>query len=163
MGSWIVILIVLSLMGSVFWVMPSTRDRERMKVRQWAMGKGLKVRMPNKTLKERLVRYEDFILGAYIYECLNFSSQTVKFSGGLYVIKDKEGVWSFVEASLPQGIDKAAVLQAANSLPSACHLLMLSSSGALVFWDERGEEKDVNDIYVALNAINESMIVPKTA
>ena len=161
MGSWIVILIVLSFMGSVFWIMPSTRDREKMKVRQLAMSKGLKVRMPNKTLKERLIRYEDFILGSFIYECLNFSSQVAKFSGGLNVVKSQEGSWAFVDDSLPLGIDEKAVLQAAALLPESCRLLTLSSNGALVFWNERGNERDVENICEALNKINLSMSLRK--
>lgn len=157
MGSWIAILIVLSLIGSVFWVMPSTRDRERMKVRQVAMSKGLKVRMPDKALKERLIRYEDLILGTYIYECLNFSSQSLKFSGGLYVVKSEDG-WAFIDNSLPLGVNENKVLSLASSLPQSCGLLMLSSNGALVFWDERGGEKEVAAISQVLNDINVSMM-----
>ena len=157
MGSWIVVLVVLSLMGSVFWVMPSTRDRLRMRLRQRAMSEGLKVRMPDQKLKERLVRYEDLVLGSMIYECLNFSHQVVKFSGGLYVLKDDEGIWAFVEESIPLGVDKDLVLSAAKSFPETCRLFVVTSNSTMVFWNEQGEEKDVDMIKEVLEKINVSM------
>ncbi len=157
MGSWIVVLVVLSLMGSVFWVMPSTRDRLRMRLRQRAMSEGLKVRMPDQSLKERLIRYEDLVLGSMIYECLNFSHQAVQFSGGIYVLKGKDGSWVFVEESIPLGIDKKGVLNAAQSFPNSCGLFVLTSSSALVFWNEQGEEKDVDTIKSVLEKLNVSM------
>ena len=154
MGSWIVVLVALSLMGSVFWVMPSTRDRLRMRLRQRAMAMGLKVRLPDQSLKERLIRYEDLILGSMMYECLNFSHQAVKFSGGLYVLKGQDDSWAFVEESIPFGIDKDMVLSAAQSLPMSCRLLVLTSNSAFVFWDERGDEKDVDMIQSELERVN---------
>lgn len=157
MGSWIVVLVALSLMGSVFWVMPSTRDRLRMRLRQRAMAVGLKVRMPDQSLKERLIRYEDLILGSMMYECLNFSHQAVKFSGGLYVLKGQDDSWAFVEESIPLGIDKDMVLSAVESLPNSCGLLALTSNSAFVFWDERGDEKDVDVIQSVLDKVNMSM------
>ncbi len=128
-----------------------------MRLRQRAMSLGLKVRMPDQALKERLIRYEDFILGSMLYECLNFSHQTVQFSGGLYVVKGQDSTWAFVEQSLPSGIDKGKVISAANELPEACRLLMLTTNGALVFWDEKGEERDVERIKSALESVNASI------
>lgn len=157
MGAWIVVLIVLSLMGSVFWIMPSTRDKQRMKLRQRAMHNGLKVRVPDRVLKERLIRYEELILGTVIYECLNFSRKAVKFSGGLYVLKGDDESWGFIDGSVPLGVNKEVVLESAGSLPESCRLLVLSSNSALVFWDERGEEKDVDLIQTALGQINVSI------
>lgn len=128
-----------------------------MRLRQRAMSVGLKVRMPDQTLKERLIRYEDLVLGSMIYECLNFSHQAVKFSGGLYVLRGLDDSWAFVEESIPLGIDKDRVLSAAQLLPMSCRLLVLMSNSAFVFWDERGDEKDVDMIQSGLEKISMSM------
>lgn len=156
MGSWIVVLVVLSLMGSVFWVMPSTRDRLKMRLRQRAMSLGVKVRMPDQALKERLIRYEDLVLGSMIYECLNFSHQAVSFSGSLYILREGGGAWAFTDSSIPTGIDKSRVLNAANSLPESCRLMVLTANSVFVFWNERGVEEDVDTIHSVLEQVNSS-------
>ena len=157
MGAWIVVIIVLSLMGSVFWIMPSTRDRQRMHLRKMATQKGLKDRMPDKALKERLIRYEDEILGSTIYENLNFSHQKVSFSGALLIVKAQGSEWRFIDEQVPMGVKSEVVLEAVGHLPNNCEVVMLTSGSSLVFWREVGEERDVDSIQSALDKINKSM------
>lgn len=161
MGSWIVILIVFALMGSFFWIMPSRRDRVRMELRQKAMRLGLKIRFPDKGLKERLIRYEDFILGSAMYELFIVGNKKPLLSGGFIIIKDEGGAsWRFLDVSLPlnlQGIS-GRVLQDLEKLPASLSLVMLSSNGVSMFWDERGDESDVECMFDVMGEVNASMV-----
>lgn len=158
MASWIVVLVVLALMGSVFWIVPSARDRQRMRLRQMAMREGLKVRVPDKALKERLVRHEDVVLGTMLYESLSFSQRKTAFQGALYLLKEQDGSWAFTDQSVPAGVDREAVFQAMQALPASCGLAMLTAGSASVFWDEKGEVEDVEQIKKALDQVNLSMV-----
>jgi hypothetical protein len=160
-GAWIVIFIAFALMGSFFWIMPSKRDRVRMELRQKAMRLGLKIRFPDKGLKERLIRYEDFILGSAMYELFIVAKKKPLLSGGFFIIKDEGGVsWRFLEVSLPlnlQGIS-AQLLKVLEKLPVGLNLVMLSSNGVSMFWDERGDESDVECMFEVMEETNASMI-----
>ncbi|WP_250658486.1 hypothetical protein [Alkalimarinus coralli] len=158
MASWIVVLVVLALMGSVFWIVPSARDRQRMRLRQLAMREGLKVRVPDKALKERLVRYEDIVLGTMLYESLSFSKRRTAFQGALYILKEEGGSWVFTDQSVPAGVDREAVFQAMQVLPASCGLAMLTTGSASVFWNEAGEPEDVEKIKLALDRVNHAMV-----
>ncbi len=163
MSGWIVILIVLSLMGSVFWIMPSTRDRQRMVLRQEAMRNGLKVRFPDKGLKDRLIRYEDAILGSVMYECYIRSRRKPLIVGNLVLVRDEHsGAWAFRESSLPLGVQGVAedILGALNELPKSITLALLTSNGVSVFWDERGEEKDVGILLSVMELVNGFLVSP---
>lgn len=155
MGVWIVVFIALALMGSFFWILPSPRDRKRMELRQKAMRLGLKVRFPDKGLKERLVRFEDQILGAVMYELFIVTRKKPALTGSFFIIKDEEG-WRFIERSLPLNLQNISesILGELKLLPDNFDLIMLSSNGTSVFWDERGEDEYVDQLYGVMTGLN---------
>ncbi|MFT6906971.1 MAG: hypothetical protein ACJAS1_003644 [Oleiphilaceae bacterium] len=54
MGLWVAILISLAVFGSILWIKPSPRDRLLIECRKIALSKGLKVRLLDAKLAERL-------------------------------------------------------------------------------------------------------------
>lgn len=157
MGDWIVVLIVLALAGSVFWIMPSQQDRKKMGLRQVAMRSGLKVRFPDKGLKERLVRYEDILLGTAMYERILPARQKSMVTGALFIVReDAEREWVFLEKNLQLALQAVSeqVVQALMKLPKNIGLVMLSPNGISVFWSERGEERDVELMLDIMDEVN---------
>ena len=161
MGTWIVIFIVLALMGSFFWIMPSPRDKKRMELRQKAMRLGLKIRFPDRGLKDRLIRFEDNVLGTVMYELYVIARKKPDLSGAFFIIKDEgEASWRFIEASLPMNLQAVSgrLLLALEGLPVSLNLAMLSSNGVSIFWDERGVEEDVEQLFAVMEEINTIML-----
>jgi len=160
-GTWIVIFIVLALMGSFFWIMPSPRDKKRMELRQKAMRLGLKIRFPDRGLKDRLIRFEDNVLGTVMYELYVIARKKPDLSGAFFIIKDEgEASWRFIEASLPMNLQAVSgrLLLALEGLPVSLNLAMLSSNGVSIFWDERGVEEDVEQLFAVMEEINTIML-----
>jgi len=158
---WIVVFIVLALMGSFFWIMPSPRDKKRMVLRQKAMRLGLKVRFPDKGLKERLIRFEDKVLGTMLYELFIVGRKKPALLGAFFITRDEEGgIWRFIEASLPVNLQAVSgrMLQALEKLPVNLNLVMLSSNGFSVFWEERGSEEDVDRLFGVMEEINTILV-----
>jgi len=141
--------------------MPSPRDKKRMELRQKAMRLGLKIRFPDRGLKDRLIRFEDNILGTVMYELYVIARKKPDLSGAFFIIKDEgEASWRFIEASLPMNLQAVSgrLLLALEGLPVSLNLAMLSSNGVSIFWDERGVEEDVEQLFAVMEEINAIML-----
>jgi len=161
-STWIVIFIVLALMGSFFWIMPSPRDKKRMVLRQKAMHLGLKIRFPDKGLKDRLIRFEDEVLGAVMYELFIVARIKPDISGAFFIIRDDNAIgWRFIEVSLTEGLQSVSdrILRKLEKLPENFSLAMLSSNGVSVFWDERGEVECVDQLFTVMDEVNDILLL----
>jgi len=132
-----------------------------MELRQKAMRLGLKIRFPDRGLKDRLIRFEDNILGTVMYELYVIARKKPDLSGAFFIIKDEgEASWRFIEASLPMNLQAVSgrLLLALEGLPVSLNLAMLSSNGVSIFWDERGVEEDVEQLFAVMEEINTIML-----
>ncbi len=68
MGIWIAVLLTLAMLGSVLWVMPSPREKRLTEMRKLAMSRGLKVRLLDKNLANKLFPWVTDPRGFVLYE-----------------------------------------------------------------------------------------------
>ncbi len=132
-----------------------------MEFRQKAMRAGIKVRLPDKGLKDRLIRFEDQVLGAAMYELFIIARNKPELTGAFFVIKvEGEGEWRFNEVSLPIGLQEISsrIIQELVVLPDNFNLVMLSSNGTSIFWDERGEDEYVDQLLGVMTEVNSILL-----
>lgn len=150
MGLWIAIFITLAVFGSILWVKPSPREMMLTKYRNGALARGIKVRLLDAKLAEKLFPWIDNYRSFVFYEkSLPVSSKPTSHKAIIVRISDNLHAHEIDEEdSLKQAISLNVGF---DGLPDTVEALIISASGISLLWREKLEgdssiEKTLGDI-----------------
>ncbi|WP_271273923.1 hypothetical protein [Aliamphritea hakodatensis] len=161
----IIILVMMSLVGSMMWVMPSQRQRFQAQLRQLAMRKGFNVQVAkvNPPRASGQVEQESFNSPVYRLPRTNISRQERETFVHWQVYKQTalaaEGLpegwcWGEGERQLSAG-QLGLLLELIARLPEGVVAIESDPVHLSVFWDERGELEDLDRIQDAMKSVTE--------
>lgn len=143
----VMVLVLLAMVGSLWWLLPSPSERRRMKLRQQAFSQGLKVREARDEMAEwQISEHEGGLLMEY------------------YLFRDeaKNGQWDIVRPGALTGkLEEAALLE--ESHPAQGHLDWGKLPEDLVLWRRRHqkysfywfEQGDAEQLQEAINGLKQ--------
>ena len=157
MTALIVIFITLSLMGSALWIMPPKKERQRMSLRMQARKLGITVQLTSIDLpdkwdksknRQKTVAYSHYRLKPLTtlpeniwilpFEVWKFHSIT-------------EGWWTNEIFDLDQ--KSLTILKKYSSILTA---VKITADGVFCYWDERGDEAVLNELYELITTLEET-------
>ncbi|MCV2402700.1 hypothetical protein OFY17_07370 [Marinomonas sp. C2222] len=143
----IVLFVVFSLAGSVMWVLPSKRDRDRMSLRLKARKLGLNVQLTSVDLPDKWDKVkESHKVAAYSrYHIKPLEGVTKNVWFLPYEVwkyhSIVDGWWSSSEKDWNEAVKK--VLQEKGALIKAINI---APEGVTLYWEEKGEEEDLEHL-----------------
>ena len=145
MGIWIAVVITLLVLGSVLWIMPSTRDKMLMEVRQQALMQGLKVRLLDQQSASALFPWLDDFRGYVLYEkYFAADRKQLKFQPFVIRLSAHQPESEFeLEDPLKQTLDRTGLVE---KLPASVEALAFYPRGVALLWRESGEAGAVERI-----------------
>jgi len=138
MGFWVAMGITLAVFGSVLWVMPSPREKALTQMRRTAMSLGLKVRLVDKGLAEKLFPWLEDYRGYVLYE----KYHAIGKQGGsnktrvIRLSEDENAHELDQEDPIKRYLDKMNMV---DNLPESVEAITLFSGGIALLWRERDE------------------------
>ncbi len=166
--NWVIIaLIVLSLIGSMLWMMPSPRQRMQAQMRQKAMTSGMRVQMvklkcPRATgeaepeerdmIAYRLPRHNLSQSERHSFNAWQLFKLNTLATAGL-----PEG-WSWGRGEGQQDRNLTLILQVLGDLPEGSFSLESSADSVSLYWTEHGGEAFVSSIKDLLNQLIEAKV-----
>ncbi len=145
MGFAIAILLTLAMVGSVLWVMPSPREKALTKMRQDAMKAGLKVRLLDERMRNKLFPWINDVRGYVLYEkpfCL--SSGAEQKSALVWRLHDLDKVHELdLNQDAKAFVEKNKLIQ---RLPESAEALAAYGGGLAVLWRENREDGAIEKI-----------------
>ncbi|MBN3560559.1 hypothetical protein [Aliamphritea spongicola] len=161
----IIILVMMSLVGSMMWVLPSKRERFQAQLRQLAMRKGFNVQLaqvkPPRASGE--IEQESFNSPVYRLPRTNISRKEregfIQWQVYKQVALAAEGLpegwcWGEGERKLSESqLEQLSVL--ISDLPEGAVAIESDPVHLSVFWDERGDLNDLDRIQDAMQSVIE--------
>ena len=150
-GILVVVLVVLALVGSLLWLLPSASENRRMRLRQAAFAKGVRVREAREEMKEWKIDLQDAGMLMQYY---------------LINPKAKRGRWSLTNPSptvrfqrIPDADEMSAPLMPDGwaNLPADLLLWERWDQRVGFYWFERGDEKVLYNAIEVLKGLAESI------
>jgi hypothetical protein len=150
MGFWVAILITLAVFGSVLWVMPSPREKALTEMRQRAMSLGLKVRLVDQALAQKLFPWLEDYRGYVLYEKYIPIGKKIR-SNKIQVIRlspDANAHEIDIQNPVKLTLQEAGLLE---DLPESSEAITLFSGGFSFLWKEKGGLEGVERVEKCLN------------
>ncbi|MDB4837626.1 hypothetical protein OAH87_04080 [Marinomonas sp.] len=156
----IVIFIVLSLAGSIMWVLPSRKDRDQMALRLQARKLGLNVQLTSIDLPDKWDKTkETHKVAAYSYyhikplTSLSTSVWLLPYEVWKYE-SITEGWWS--NRCLPLDQDELKALKNYSTLITA---IKVAPEGVFLYWRESGDSESLNVLSAFIHKLAELKVV----
>jgi hypothetical protein len=143
----IVTFITLSLMGSVLWILPSKKERQRMDLRMYARKLGLTVQLTSIDIPDKwdksMNRHKVVAYSYYRRKSLESFPDAVwflPFEVWKYSVVT-DGWWSSKKMILPEA--SINILKKHSSILIA---IKITPDSVSLYWDEAGDEQDLDDL-----------------
>lgn len=150
----IVVAIIASMLGSILWVMPSKRDQEKMKIRLLARKSQLGVQLthielPDKwdksTSKVNATAYHKF----RINKLKHLTKDVCIYPYEVWKYENLAGSWYANAVLTLSESNKQLLLDKIDSFKA----IVISMDSVSLYWDERGDEDDVEAIQSLLSEL----------
>ena len=154
MGGWIAVVVILMLIGTVSWAMPSPRDRLLAAMRTQALRLGIRVRLVDKTLAEALFPWLEYFHDYVLYEKdlllenKNTSRDIKVFK--LPLVEETDAT----KDSCNDSIDLLRVMGGCGSFTRLISAVVVSSRSLSFLWKEQGSIEDVIQLDRCLEQLN---------
>lgn len=166
--NWLIIaLVLLSIVGSVMWMMPSPRERMQAKMRQKAMSTGLKVQMVQLKHPREIGQAEAETKGVIVYRLFrqNLSKTEKNNFNGWQIFKlntlATDGLpegWSWSKGEGEHQDKTPLIAEVINELPGEQVSIQSTGDSVSYFWYESGNDETVEQIKSALDKLVEAKI-----
>lgn len=160
----IIVLVLLSIVGSMMWMMPSPRQRQQAKLRQAAISSGFRVQLVKVKAPRAIgeAEAEERSMLAYRLPRHNFD----KADRARHVPWQIFRLNSHANTGLPEGwcwgkgekqVDQflSAIIVLIEELPASVFAIDSSAGDLSVYWQESGNEKTVEEIKTAMSKLLE--------
>jgi hypothetical protein len=150
----IILLVAAMVVGPVFWIMPSPRQKRQVKLRQRAMSLGLQVKISDLPQTHRSqVRRESPIQGV-LYRRL-WDTKVEKLPELQLCLKTDAGYeWTGSSDTLVRSLFESVLSSADMKLLA----LEYSPAGVAGYWHEKGSEEAVDSIFATLDQLREQLL-----
>lgn len=156
MATIIIVLAIVLILGSMFWVLPSPKERRQMLLRKAAMDKGLNVQIT----KIKDIASPGHLLDCVAYRLFDLDQQQHKEKMPWKLLRTKEDWrmdidgWTLDKSIAKESIqDIETITGTVARLPEDCIAVESNKQSTSVYWQERGDEQAINDIFDVLTKL----------
>jgi len=155
MGAWIALLVILMLIGTVSWAMPSPRDKALAAMRSQAIRLGMRVRLVDKTLAGALFPWLEYFQGYVLYEkAMPLRDKNKNRDIKVFRLQTNEGR-AKAKDSCHEIVELLGVMSGLEELPTLISAVVVSSTSLSLLWREQGDVENVEKVNCCLEQLNQ--------
>lgn len=155
----IIVIVVLASLGSIFWVLPSSYERKRMKFRQAAIAQGMSVQFVKPEIPPGLVNKvasQEYCIGYRL--TFHDSGQTSLPAVRFFRSEDNAERWWQAARGDQCVVEDQSMQVLLNAFPVDVRAVKAGGPCVIAIWKERGDEADVALIKMQLEKLADDLL-----